>query len=1137
MIIHFNNTELELPVNDNSYRYRAIKQIGSLTLYYSLPQHVEIPLGAWCEFEGATYTLTEPENFKKHSTRNFEYTLILSAPKLDKYKFRDIASRRLKFSLTAKPREHLQMLVDNLNQRETGWTAGACIDAVEKVISYNHAFCNDALSQIAEAFETEWEIVGKAISLRKVEYNKDNPLPLSYGRGNGFKSGIGRSNSSAKPIEILFVQGGEQNIDASKYGSSELLLPKNQTIAYDGQCFSDQKGYDAAKARRYATDADGFSLRRSDRPLSSKNEDSLDLSHIYPSRVGTVTAVHIVDAEKHFYDIVDSSIPANLDFKDCLIEGETITVIFQSGMLAGKELEVKYTHAGRRFEIVPQEIDGRTMPDDVFTPAIGDTYAVFGMMMPQAYICDNATKSGASWDMLREAVKYLYENEEQKFTFTGELDGIWAKRDWLNIGGKIKLGGYVLFSDNQFQPDGMLIRITGIKDYINNPHSPQIELSNEIVGSSILSDLRKIGSSEVVVDSKFAKAIQYSKRGWRNAEESLEIMEEAMLKNFTESVNPLTVRTMAALVGDECLQFKFVSSKTNPVPVAHRITFDSNTKILNAPAGIIQHMTMGIDAAAPAHKTSEYKFWDIPQFSSPPLDDAKKYYLYAKVGASQAGKFYLSETAKAMDAEAGYYYLWVGFLNSAYNGERADFVNMNRFTEILPGQITVDLIRDELARLVIDLANAKITAQNGAEIIGKVTFSKGSSGYENISDKPDMSAYDDAVGYIGSVLPAHLERLQAQIDDAIESHFFHYDPTMSNIPASDWTTTGDKEKHLDDTFTNLDTGQSWRFTKNANSVYMWTLMSDTAATNALALAGKAQDTADGKRRVFVATPTPPYDVGDLWTDGQDLLRCYHAKAAGGSYSEYDWVVAVNYDNTQTVIDGGLVTTGTVQLRGIGNTGMAKIFAGITADGSADSSVRIWAGSAKTNNSEAPFRVMQDGSLVASNAKITGEVQATSGKFTGEVQATSGKFTGEVQATSGKFTGEVNATSGTFKGAINADGGMRMGVRNIRVSDDQIDKGDSFVIILSATFDNVINLPSSPNVGQMVTIKNISGEQVIISSNRRIYWGGESGSYAGGTIDLRYNMLLADNRARQLIYCGNSTVSAGKGWHVVGQFDY
>ena len=101
---------------------------------------------------------------------------------------------------------------------------------------------DDALNQIADAFNTEWEIIGKTIYLKKVEYNKDiTALPLSYGKGSGFKPGLGRSNyENSNPIEVLFVQGGERNINPSVYGNSELLLPKStandpKIIEYEGR--------------------------------------------------------------------------------------------------------------------------------------------------------------------------------------------------------------------------------------------------------------------------------------------------------------------------------------------------------------------------------------------------------------------------------------------------------------------------------------------------------------------------------------------------------------------------------------------------------------------------------------------------------------------------------------------------------------------------------------------------------------------------------------------------------------------------------------------------------------------------------------------------------------------------------------
>jgi hypothetical protein len=706
-------TLLDVMPDDNSYRHRAIMGDNALTLYFSLAQHVEIPVGAYCEHGGERYTLMHPESLKMHHTRHFEYTVELVAEqgKMSIWKFRNTVDGRLRFSLTAKPHEHLQMLVDNLNRRDSGWTLGTCIDSPERVVNYDHAFCRDALAMIAKEFGTEYEIVGKRISLGAVEHDRANALPLSYGKGNGFVSGVARTNSEdSVPTEILYVQGGERNIDRSKYGASTLHLPVDAAISYDGAHFEGETGYDATHARRYRTDEKGFSLQRADRPLSSMAEDSVDLTDIYPSRVGTVGEVITANEKNHFYDFTDPTIPDTLDFEQCLIAGEKMTVIFQSGMLSGREFEVKYAHAAsgkkaRRFEIVPQEIDGQTMPGGAFVPRSGDKYAVFHCMLPQAYINDAATRSGAEWDLLRKAVQHLYTHEMVKFAFTGTLDGIWAKRNWENVGGRLKIGAFILFSDKQFQPEGVAVRIVGIKDYINTPHSPEIELSNAPVASSFGTTLKALESAAVAVEEKHREALQYSKRRFRDAQETAEMIGAALSDRFTNAISPAAVQTMSLLVGDESLQFRFVGSRTNPTAVPHAVTYNAKTKTVNAASGILQHLTLGIRTVSAKHSPSEYRFWDVAAFTSGRLDDAaKKYYLYVRAPRNgNRAEFVLKETPVGFESDAANYHLLVGVLNSEYDGDRS-FAPLYGFSEVLPGRITTDRVATSDGRSFFDLA-------------------------------------------------------------------------------------------------------------------------------------------------------------------------------------------------------------------------------------------------------------------------------------------------------------------------------------------------------------------------------------------------------------------------------------------------
>ena len=723
MKIHFNNKEIDILVDTSSYRYTALQNVGTLYLYFASEEFINIPVGAYCIYKNITYYLMDPDDFKKKSSRNFEYTLVMYdiGAILGKYKCRDIVSKRLKFDYTAKPHEHLQLIVDNLNMRDSGWKVGECIEAEEKTINYNHIFCSEALPTIADTFKTEYEIdpAIKTIHLRKVEYNKGEPLPLEYGKDKGFVPGLGRSNQDGnRPVAILYVQGGEQNIDFSKYGSKELLLPKNQRLEYEG--------------RTYVSDAEGLYIKRADTTLTDVQEDSLDCSHISPKRVGSVSNVVVSDKEKNFYDFIDSSIPDDLNFEDYVIEGNNMTVIFQSGMLAGsnKEFEVKYVHKERKFLITPQEIDGQIMPNDIYKPNLGDKYAVFGIQLPDAYICNNSTKEGASWDMFREAAKYLYENEDPKFTFKGELDSIYSKKRWLSIGGKIKLGGYILFKDPQFIPEGIKIRITSIKEYIHRPYSPIIELSNTTTGVTVSSELNKIESNEVKTDNQYKNSIQFTKRRFRDAKETISMLNDALL-HFSGSISPISVQTMSLLVGDESLQFRFVNNKTNPTQVEYFVTYDSKKKVLSAPGGILQHMTIGIDTLSSGHKASEYKFWDIEKYTSPTLTETVGYYLYVKANKNgTTGSYVLSKNAIKLEGVEGYYHFLVGILNSEFEGERS-FIELFGFTEIVPGRITTDKIVSTDGKTYFDLLNSIIS--------GKIRFQSGSSGLYELSEWEDVS--------------------------------------------------------------------------------------------------------------------------------------------------------------------------------------------------------------------------------------------------------------------------------------------------------------------------------------------------------------------------------------------------------------
>lgn len=260
--------------------------------------------------------------------------------------------------------------------------------------------------------------------------------------------------------------------------------------------------------------------------------------------------------------------------------------------------------------------------------------------------------------------------------------------------------------------------------------------------------------------------------------------------------------------------------------------------------------------------------------------------------------------------------------------------------------------------------------QGGSGDIMRCKTSRATGSYTS-SDWEKASKYTDNTElnkFINGTYNNAITDLTNQIDGKIETWF------QTTDPASSWTTTAMKAKHVGDMWYH----STQKKLKRYSSSYSWVNIEDQKAIDAYEAANNAQDTADGKRRVFVSTPYPPYDIGDLWVNGKDLRRCQTKKTQGQSYNVNDWVVAVDYDNTKTVIDGGLVTSGTIQVAGDNKS----ILAGMTGQGTAANSIRFWAGASFENRATAPYRVMQDGSVVMTKATVEGVINAISGYIGG-----------------------------------------------------------------------------------------------------------------------------------------------------------
>lgn len=169
---------------------------------------------------------------------------------------------------------------------------------------------------------------------------------------------------------------------------------------------------------------------------------------------------------------------------------------------------------------------------------------------------------------------------------------------------------------------------------------------------------------------------------------------------------------------------------------------------------------------------------------------------------------------------------------------------------------------------------------------------------EDVKDYADKNLAD----YADSI-SKDLSSLQSQVDGQVEDWYYDYEPSMQNYPASQWTTTEERRKHIGDRFFWKSKGYAYRFMED-NGIWGWILLQDTDITKAMQAAMEAQDTADGKRRTFVTTPQPPYDIGDLWTNGEDILTATVARDKGSVYVSSDWQ-KLNHYTDDTVANQAL----------------------------------------------------------------------------------------------------------------------------------------------------------------------------------------------------------------------------------------
>lgn len=945
-----------------------------ITVESPFPQVYDI--GDKISIFGRDYTLNRLPKPKKTGMHEFQYSLQFEGVQYDLLRATydvtiDTTNNALQDvqgdSLTGDLRRFLTVLIANANRVFPGkWRLGSCPDTASDVtLTFGESDnCLSVLQSLMGKFDEslffDIAIVGGVYVLNVLSGSRTLPFTLEFGKNKGLYA-LSRDNvSSSNIVTRLKVYGSASNI-TSKYRADRLCLP------------------DKTKGQSYIEKPEAVAKY-------GVFEGRKHFDNIKPTFTGHVQAVG-----DSVFEFIDPSISFDLNAKDAngtiyLLDGVAAKVHFNSGNLAGYEFEIaKYDHAThkitlRKFtddrgDVFPSESNAAFQFKGADGSIPGDEYKILDITLPPELI------SKAEAELLEAGEKYYSQNSQPKVQYSVSVTKAYIEKNFATDSGIVNVfvpGDYVPIKDPDIDVD-KAIRIKSIARNVLDPYEYNLTISDTVtsnITTRVISDLIDI---DKVLEINNLKDPARARANWRSSREVLDMVFDPEGDYYTDKIKPNSIDTLALSVGAKSMQFGLTNTVFEP-------NFQGNPRLFRWKGGVLTHYTINEESAV------SWILGDGQQTLSP---DNQAFYIYARCNKSgQDGSIQITREQHKVDEDANYYWFWIGVVNSVDPDIKARSVALTYgFTMINGRFIKTGRIESADGETYFDLDNG--------EIGGRIVFN--SNGGEKTLEELGKEALESK-DFINNTLPGLLSGLQAQLDGVIEQWFYGVDPTpdsnaplnAANEPAKGWVDadaesggTTEREKHLGDLYYNTETGKVWRYVKgkvrprpgaalSTSDYYYWRELEDTELAQALSLAQDALDAANSKARIFVSTPYPPYDIGDLWVDGKELRRCITAKASGQSYNANDWVIAVYYDNTKTTIDGGIVTSGTIQVAGDNKS----ILAGITGQGTTASSIRFWAGASFENRATAPYRVMQDGSVVMTKATVEGVINALSGSIGG-----------------------------------------------------------------------------------------------------------------------------------------------------------
>ena len=590
-----------------------------------------IQIGDYIEHAAELYYINTATSIEKINNFTYRYQIAFEGEIYHLYNKIFMDEGQADFSYHGTPEDFLLLLLTNINSTQSGWTIASVYEAPAQTLSFSDDSCRSALTKIAEAFELEYRLAGKAIYLQKSVGNQTT-LQFEYGRGLGLYA-LNRNRIDDKNIVTrVYGFGARRNIDTSyRDGATRLVF--------------------------------GSRYLENNVPLYGVREGSITFEDIYPQRAGTVTDVN-ADNSNQF---TDSNL--NFDINDYLIEGTTAKVVFKTGALAGYEFEIdRYQNASKTIDVLTfEEQNGYELPNNLNKPLVGDKYTLVDIRMPQIYINEAET------ELEQRTQQYMEENSMPRVTYTLEIDEKYVRERGFDL----KVGDLVRVLDTKLGVNSR-IRVIEVTYPLVNVNQVTVVISDTIpytIQERLISDTIDNNSAIVNVDRKRAELARRASARFRKLQD---LVFDPDGYFDTEKIKPASIETLMLAVGAKSQNFGLMG-------VTIQANADGNANILKISSGKLVHYEIEIDGLG--------YIWNMDPQVFTNLVTNNAYYVYAKCSrTSLTGIWEVSAEPRRTEDVNGYYLFNLGILYPVTDGRR-DFDFTNGMSFINGDTITTGTIK------------------------------------------------------------------------------------------------------------------------------------------------------------------------------------------------------------------------------------------------------------------------------------------------------------------------------------------------------------------------------------------------------------------------------------------------------------